>query len=202
MMLLLLSTAGCNWLKPIIFMGEHQRKVTAEFDKLSGHKVALLVWTPPETITDFPFARVELSAHIQDKLLEGLASRSQEIDLVDPRDVEDYLQRNFGSVEPRKAGRHFGADYVVYLEVNRFQIRVPDQPQLLRGQIHASVAVYDVRADPDQTMRYELAPVLAEFPEAGPVPISPTNSRNVREQTYRMFAERVARKFFDYTEDL
>lgn len=200
--LLALLTA-CNLLTPLVFLGEHKKKVSAEFDKLAGGRVAIAVWTPPETLFDYPFARFELATYVADKLAADMETNRVAIDLVDTRDVEDFLQAHPGAdVNPRMVGEHFRADYVVYLEVLEFQIRDPEHPQFLRGRIQASVTVHDIKADPDMARRYELAQVKTLYPSSAPVQMSPTNAMMIRQQTYRMFAEQVARKFYEHTVDL
>ncbi|MFQ5414051.1 MAG: hypothetical protein ACE5E6_06290 [Phycisphaerae bacterium] len=194
------AAAGCNLLTPVIFVGEPKRKVTAEFNKLAGARTAVLVWTEPATLFDYPHARFELSTYIGDKLAQGLADRGMAIDVVDPRDVEDFIQKDIDAQsDPQRVGRRFRADYVVYLEMVRFQIRDPEQPQLLRGRLAASVAVYDMRSAPGSPTRYALTPVEAIHPETGPVLLTATNSLLIREACYRKFAELVARKFYEYT---
>lgn len=196
----LLALTGCKLLTPIIFVGEHKKKVSAEFDKLAHSRVAILVWTDQSTLFDYPYARFELATYIGDKLHVEMGQRHLDIDVVDPRDVEDFIQKDADArIDPSRVGRQFEADYVVYLEVLEFQIRDPEQPQFLRGKIHASVAVYDIREDPDLPHAYELAPVRSIYPESGPVLISATNSPHVREATYHKFSELVARKFYDHT---
>ncbi len=196
-------TAACNWLTPLIFVGEHKKEISAEFSKLAGTRVAILVWTPPETIFEYQFARFELASYVSDKLAAEMAGEKTSVDLVDPCDVEDFIEKDpDAQLDPRRVGEHFDADYVVYLELVLFQIRDPEQPQFLRGRISASVAVHDVRADPDMPQSFELAPVETVYPEHAPILMNPTNSLMIREQTYRKFAEEVARKFYDYTVDL
>jgi hypothetical protein len=195
--------AGCNWLTPLIFVGEHKKEVAAEFNKLAGNRMAVLLWAPPETLFDYQYARFELASYISDKLAAEMASRQLTLEIVDPRDVEDFIGKERGAeLDPARVGKHFDADYVVYVELTLFQIRDPDQPQFVQGRISASVCVYDIQADPDMPQRFELTPVDVVFPERGPMVMSPTNSLTVREQTYRKFAEVVARKFYDYTVDL
>lgn len=195
--------AGCNWLTPLIFVGEHKKEVAAEFNKLAGKRVAILLWAPPETLFDYQYARFELASYISDKLAAEMTAQRSTIDIVDPRDVEDFIGKERGAeLDPARVGKHFDADYVVYVELTLFQIRDPDQPQFVQGKISASVCVSDIRADPDTPQRFELAPVDVICPERAPMVMSPTNSLTVREQTYRKFAEVVARKFYDYTVDL
>ena len=194
---------ACNMLTPLIFVGEHKKKVSPEFDKIAGSKVAIVTWTDQATLFDYPYARLELATHVGNKLYAEMGQRDLDTTVVDPRDVEDYLQRNIDAqLDPEAVGRHFEADHVIWVEVFKFQIRDPQQPQFLRGNIHASVAVYDLRAEPDLPSRYELAPVECVYPEGAPILMTAENSELARESTYRKFAEQVARKFYEHTVDL
>jgi hypothetical protein len=195
--------ASCNLLVPMVFVGEHKKRVLPEFDKLDNSRVAILVWTAPSTLFDYPYARFELAAAIGEKLFVETTRRKLDVDLVDARDVEDFLQKNLDArIDPQAVGRAFDADYVIYLEILRFQVRDPTQPQFLRGEINASVSVHDIRADPDRLRRYELTPVECTYPKGPPVLMTATNSPLVREATYRKFAEMVSRKFYAHTVDL
>ncbi len=197
------AAAGCNLFTPLFFFGEHKRRVPAEFSKLAGQNVLILVWAQPETLFDYPHVRLETSIYLRDKLDAELRTRKTQVDFVDPARVEDYLQRSLeASADPEAVGRRFDASMVIYIELLEFQIRDPDAPDFLRGQAHASVAVYDLTAAADETKRYELAPVTARYPENQPLMINPTATRHVHEGLYVTFAELVARKFYDYEENL
>lgn len=199
----LVLLGGCNWLTPLVFVGEHKKEITAEFDKLPGSRVAVLVWTDPGVLFDYPYARFELASYVGEKLRTELNSRRQQLDLVSAREVEDYVQRDPGvAVDPQAVGRTLNADFVIYVEVITFQIRDPRQPEFLQGRIGASVSVYDRRPGAREGERFELAPVEAIYPEGQPVVLNATNAPLVRELTYRTFAELVARKFYTYTVEL
>lgn len=192
--------SACNLMTPLVFVGRHNRTVAAEFDKLANRRVAVLVWTDRSTLFDYPHARFELAAYIGDKLYTEMTQRNLGTDVVDPRDVETYLQKNLDAqIDPRAVGRAFDADYVIYVEIVHFQIRDPRSPQLLQGRIDASVSTHDMAAERDQLRRFELTPVKCLYPEGGPVPLGATNSRTIREATYVKFGEMVARKFYEYT---
>jgi CO/xanthine dehydrogenase Mo-binding subunit len=184
-------------------MGEHKRKVPAEFTKLTGQNVLILVWAQPETLFDYPYVRVETASHIRDKLAAELQTRKTHVDFVEPARSEDYLRRTLDvSYDPMDVGRKFDASMVVYIELLEFHVRDADAPDLLRGTVNASVAVYDLTAAADETQRYELEPVRVKYPENQPVMFSRTSADMIREGTYTAFAEVVARKFYDYEEDL
>jgi len=195
--------AGCNLLTPLVFIGEHKRKILPEFDKLAQSRAAVLVWTDQATLFDYPHARFELATYVTEKLQTEMSQRDLGTDLVDPRDMEDFLQKDISAqTDPKAVGRHFEVDFVIWVEVYRFQIRDPEQPQFLQGTIEASVVAWDRRTDAEAPTRFELTPVECIYPEGSPVLMNATNSRLVREQTYRKFAEQVARKFYEHTVDL
>jgi len=194
---------SCNWLTPIIFIGEHQKRIYPEFDKLPKKRVAILVWTDPATLFDYPHARFELATYLSDKLSYEMEQRKLGTNVVDPRDVEDFIEKDLDArIDPEKVGHKFQTDYVIYIEILGFQVRDPDVPQFLRGRIEASVTVYDTRDDAGMMTKYELTPVTTTYPVEGPVVMTASNSPLVREGLYRMFAEEVARKFYEHMVDL
>ncbi|MGB0714915.1 MAG: hypothetical protein ACPGXK_03500 [Phycisphaerae bacterium] len=199
----LLLSGGCNLLTPLIFIGEHKKQIAAEFDKLPNSRVAVVVWMDQSTLFDWPFARFELATYVADKLESEIRQRGSQIDIVDPRDVDDFIQRaNDPVLDPITIGREYDVDYVLYVEILEYQTRDSQQPQLLRGRIHASVAVVDIRTDDDFGETYEMAAVQCVHPENAPVLMNATNTRRVREATHLKFSELVARKFYEYEEDL
>jgi hypothetical protein len=85
---------------------------------------------------DYPHAQLELASYVSDKLETELMTRKLDAQLVDARDVLDYLQRNRAArIDPAEVGRHFDADFVIYVEVVRFAMRDAEHPQFLRGRI-------------------------------------------------------------------
>lgn len=194
---------ACNLLTPLVFIGEPKKKIAPEFDKLANNRVAIHVWTDAATLFNYPHARFELATYIGDKLAAEMAQRELGTMVVDPRDVEDFLQKDIDAqIDSQAVGGEFDADYVIYLEVLEFQIRDSNEPQFLRGRISASVSVHDMRADPDEPARYELAPITCEYPEGPPVIFNANNSPLIREVLYRKFAEQVARKFYEHTVEM
>lgn len=197
--MLLGATIGCNWLVPFVFIGEHKKTVAAEFSKLNGKRAMVLVWAEPATLFDYPYVRRELATYISDKIEAGV----EDCQLIDPARVEDYLQRSLNAdIDPAKTGKHFDAEYVIYIELLTFQIRDPSTPDLVQGRIKASITAYDLTVDPDESSRFVLAPVSVSCPEHQPILMSSRNALLIRQQTYEKFSETVARKFFDHKIDL
>lgn len=192
---LLAVLGGCNLLLPFALMTEHRQKVPAEFSKLDGKNVLVLMWTQPETLFDYPHVRLELSTYVADRVRADV----QGVTVVDPRRVEDRLQKTLvSSADPVDFGEHFDAEMVVYMELLEFQIRDPDAPDFVRAKIESSVAVYDLATDPDDPRQYELTPIALVHPDNTALLITNTNVVRVRQEAYVKFAEMVARKFHPY----
>lgn len=199
-LILLPLLLACNLLTPLVFMVEPKKKVSPEFDKLPHHRVTVLVWTDPATLFDYPHARFELASYVWEKLSSETVQRRLDVELIDPRDVEDFIQKNpDAQIDPRRVGRAFQADYCIYLEVTRFQLRDPRQPQFIQAKIDASVSVRDCRVNSGRMDHYVLNPVRTVHPDKAPALMSATNALLIREGAYRKFAEQVARKFYEHT---
>ncbi len=196
---LAMFSCGCSYLLPLAFIGNPKQKIAPEFDKLAGTRTLILVWADPATLFDYPHVRLELANYVGDQIQAELKST----EIVDSLRVADYRERALDSaIDPAVVGREFDADIVLYIELLRFQIRDPDAPDFLRAQIEASVAVHDLKADPDEPRIYHLKPVEILYPEQGRVLFTSTNSITVRQAAYILFAEKVARKFYEYEEEL
>jgi len=192
-------TAGCDALLPFIFLGEHKRKVPAEFDRLEGSRVAVVVWAEPETLFDYPHVRLEIGAFIGDRLHANV----KECNVVDQFEIEEYLERDLeAAADPRKVGARFEADKVIYVELLKFQVRDAESPDLLRARVDASVSVYDLHAEADAVDRFVLDPVEVVYPEHQAVVMSSRAAQLVRQQAYELFSEKVARKFFEHKVDV
>lgn len=196
---LALLPCGCNLLIPLAILSNPKQKIAPEYDKLAGGRTLIMVWADSATLFDYPHVRFELASHVADKITAEL----QTVEVVDPVRVADWRERELdAALSPEAAGREFDADTVVYIELLRFQIRDAEAPDFLRARLEASVAAYDLRADPDEPKVYHLKPVEVIYPERGGILFNSTNSSQVRHTAYVLFAEQVARKFHEYEEVL
>lgn len=189
---------GCNLLIPLAILSNPKQKIAPEYDKLPDSRAMILTWADSATLFDYPHVRFELASYVGDQIHAQLPTT----EIVDPVRVADYRERTLGDTAgPEQVGKEFDADTVVYLELLQFQIRDPEAPDFLRARIEASVTVYDLAADPDEPKVYHLKPVEVVYPEHGGLQFAPSRSAQLRQAAYVLFAEKVARKFYEHEEE-
>lgn len=197
-----LLAAGCNLLVPAaVVMSPPTRKVPPEFARLSGHRVAVFVWVPPATMTVYPYARYDLARYVGD----ALARHVDGVQVVSAAGIEEFLNSTADPVvEPQELGRHFDADMVIYLQVLEFQVRDPATPNLLRARISASLSVVDLSDPTGRVATYPLSTVSVLYPRRGSISVFDTrvDEREVRRAACEVFAEEVARRFYEHEVEL
>ncbi|MCG3136674.1 MAG: hypothetical protein HJJLKODD_00509 [Phycisphaerae bacterium] len=196
-LMLLSGAVGCNWMTGLaLVLPEPTRKVQPEFRELTG-AVTVLVWAPLETMYDYPYVRLEVASHVVDEL----HARLKEVRCTDVSRVEDYLEQQTQTVvDPELVGREFGTRYLVYIELLQFQFRDPYTPDLLQGQVRASITIYDFSKPDTPPRRFELTPIEATVPGSQPIRYTQASAVTVRKQTYETVAGLVAKKFYAYEE--
>ncbi|MFQ5491909.1 MAG: hypothetical protein ACE5GE_14420 [Phycisphaerae bacterium] len=189
---------GCNWFVPLAFILPDTKKVPAEYAKLEDQKVMVLLWAEPETLYDYPYVRYELGEYIGDKIRANVDG----VQVVNERKIEDHLHRHpEAAMDPEEVGEHFGAQMVVYIELLEFQIRDPEAPDLLQGKVEASIRIHDLTGESGAPDVQELESVSVTCPD-NPMLYTATAPIVVRNETYKLFAEEVARKFYEHEEKL
>ncbi len=187
------AMSGCGYLKAIAALtAPDTEKVPAEFNRLSGNKVVIFVYAPPDTLWDYPKVRLDLAAHVASYLKENVKN----VEIVDPFRVESYMEQgNRFEMDPLDIGQYFRADMVLHLSVLEFSMRDPEMAHFHRGRIQASVVVYDRTKTDQPPERNPLHDVLVVFPEEGPVGFANATPDQIRKATYEAFAVEVGRKF-------
>jgi len=185
---------GCNLLAYPLYLAapEPTKKVPAEFNKLQGKRVAIVVWAKPETLFQFPHVRLEVAAQVAWQLQQKVKN----VQVVQPQLIADYQDRHpeWEGLPPAEIGKRFGADYVIFVELLEYTTRDPRSPTLYRGRARAGIVVYDV-ADPAR--KWPLNPVTAEYP-GGPVGVAAADDMAVHRGLLDLLGRKIAQKFYDH----
>jgi hypothetical protein len=191
-------TVGCNIISVpfVLFAPDPTKKIPAEFAKIEGKRVLILVWAEQATLYEYPHVQLESATHIRYFLRE----KFKDLDVVSPTEVERYMQGHpdWSTEHPARLGRQFKADFVMMVELMEFSTREPGSPGLFRGRVRARVTVYDLSFGEEQPNGISLKPAEAVYPPDKPIGVLRADDRTIRAETYKEFGRNVAQKFYEH----
>lgn len=201
--LLLLASAllgGCNLLAfPLYVFAPPEKEVTIapEYAGLADSTVAVVVYADMDTMYEYPRVREDLSQVVAVMLRRNV----ENVTVIDPGRVVRYQDDtiDWESLPIQSVGRRLGADKVLYISLGEYSMREAGSISLARGRIRAHVSVYDCTLEPGvDPVQWRQRNVTVLFPEEGPAGIAGQNDRNLQIQTHVLFAEKVARYFYEH----
>lgn len=179
--------------------GGRGQNIKAEFDGLAGKTVAVVVYTDRSTQYEFPDLNLTLSSAIAGRLEKNV----KDIKLIPPARVVRYQDENiyWGEMDKAELGRALGADYVLFVPMEEFGTRLPNSSYLYQGRATCEPSVYDVTKPPRDSRVRQFDKIKVQYPEHEPAGMVNENDRQVRLKTEALFADKLARKFYDHKED-
>jgi hypothetical protein len=171
-----------------------QLKRLASQDKKKEVRVAVLAYSAMETRSEFIHVEHTLAELLARQLAELSNANGEKVVLVSPRLVEEYKNRRPSrrGCDPVEVGKHFKADYVIYLELNGMGLYEPGTyPPMLRGHADIAVTLVDMR-DPEGPER---KPFTCVYPgdSRGAIDVSPEMPAGAfREQFLAYLAKRLS----------
>ncbi|MCE5327019.1 MAG: hypothetical protein LLG01_11470 [Planctomycetaceae bacterium] len=171
------------------------KTVHAEFDKLEGKRVAVVIFADQAVQYEYPMARLELATVVA----EEIRAKLKKANVVDPRIVLEQQDSDihWDSMEKTKFGKLFGADYVLYVALVDFSTREVGSLDLVRGRIVADVALYSTTEEESKACQWRNTNMRTLFPGGNGVKVNRTEN-DVRYQTEKAFADGLVKKFYTH----
>jgi hypothetical protein len=154
---------GCNPLMlPFLFTLKEPTK-PAEFHKISSEdkkkevKVVVLSYMGLEVRPEFLNADREIMRSLAVHLKQLTEGNKENVTLVNPSKVEEYMRENpdwnSTHLDLNAIGKHFKADYVIYLEIGSLSLYQPDTfGTFYRGLANVTVSLVDINKPDDFTL--------------------------------------------------
>lgn len=194
-LLLVAAAAGCQ-LPYFLMPKEPKRKVAAEYDKLVGRNIAIVVWTDQATLDEDYMARYRIA----DQIRYHLSRAIKNVKFTDIRDLIDF-QENSGSdwegMKNADIGRRFKADVVLRCDVLEYTTRASDAREVRKGRVRATINVFDAKGN-DADRAVFATEVAASYPTDTKTDILSSSDVDILNGTLRVFGERVAQKFSEH----
>jgi hypothetical protein len=137
----------------------------------------------------------------------------QKVNVVDADKVATWMEAHPKWSEPAESARDFEADFVIFLEVEEFQLQSPGDLNVLHGQSKTHIQVWEmayptnskgkpIKDQPKEAKNIYDSVVDTTFPNRGPIPMDSGNSRSAFKNTFlRIVAKEVSWHFVDHAFD-
>lgn len=201
--LVLAPVCGCQSWAVVGKMLVGDPKVDAPFKKLTGQsleddvKVALVCTAPDSVLSEYDSVAID----VQDEL-ERLMSR-RGIEMIDSDDVTSVLNREGGLFNAQLIAEKLEADYVLHIDIEYFDHRVPNSKHLYHGLAGGNVYGYEIARDGNSTIGVHARKVFerefrSEYPGAHPIPADRTPERVFRNRFIDSLSAELGRMFYDF----
>src|SRR5262245_35775558 len=157
---LVFLVAGCNpLLFPFLVFGPEPKR-PPEYHQLASKKkdvkVVILTYMGMDMNTDLLHADREITRLFAKELKELCDYNEEKVTVINPMKVEEYKNKNpdwqTQHSDLSEIGKHFKADYVIYLEINKLSLFQPGTSNMFyRGQANITVSLVDVKNPDDFT---------------------------------------------------
>jgi hypothetical protein len=187
---------GLGYLGYLFSPPERKQTVPADYDKLPGHSVAVVVFADDAVQFDYPALRLEMTSVVA----EELRDKVEDLTVVDPLRVVKYQEQNiyWDAMDKTTLGRKLGAEYVLLVSVIDFRGREPAGTNAFRGRAVAEAALYKTSLSERQARLRHYPDLRVVYPPEGMPEATSGQTGDVRYRTQQLLAEIVVRKFYEH----
>lgn len=197
-----LLATGCNVLSlPYFLIMGTDPKFPPELMQFTSQegkdpKIVILAYAGMETRPEFVQVDNELSGVLAQELAKDFKETRQKVEVVPPGQVRKYKDSHQDwHLDLAHTGKHFEADYVVYLEIESIELYETGR-QFYQGQAQISVSVVNVHKPDEHPMKKHLDCI---FPKHGPIPVEERNAFEFRQTFLNHIAKHLAWYFTEHS---
>ncbi len=202
LMLVCSGASGCSLyvMAGKMFFGDPLQ--TCEFTKntkvdlADEKKKVLVVCSTPESIrSDYPSLNYDLLEQITYRL------RRNDIDVLDTGKVATWLDDNGGVWnDVEELAENFDVDYIIHVDIDEFDYREPNSPNLLRGKTFGNISAYEVEEidGMKRALQVFTSEYTSEYPIHMPVSIETESPEVFRKKYKDRIADQIGRFFYNY----
>lgn len=170
---------------------EYSRKSLKE----EGKKVAVLCSTPESIKSEF----ASLDADLLAELSRHLAT--EEIDVIPPHRVSSYADDHGGRIDDLgELADAVNADYLIHVQIDNFDYREANSPNLFRGRCSGQVVAYEVEDTGGRTGARQIysKSFTSVYPTHQPVSVEDVSATVFRKKYLDRIADELSRLFYKH----
>jgi hypothetical protein len=202
----LLMLSGCDPRALIYFLQPFEPMIPHEGPSLKGKRVVVLAHAAKGTQNDF----LSIDRDLTREFIKILREKTKRLDVVDTDKVWAWMEAHPSWSDPSEAARAFEADMSIFLEIERFQISSPTEPQLFKGVSQIHIMVHELKYPkndkgremtdkPKEAEQIYDAVVNTEFPNRGPMEMgNGVSAGGFKNKFLKLVATEVSWHFVDH----
>ena len=199
LLLTLSLLSGCNiigWLAAPWGAESETIEYEAQYNKLHGKSIAVLVSANQEILGQHSTALIQTSRAVSERIADNMS----DVKVMNPVEVIDWQKNNpywyIAAYSDVLEG--LGVDAVIVINLSEFRTHEPGNKYQWQGVMSGSVTVADATApDPDDATFYQT--VRAQFPEDSKVGVLDSKEEAILLGMRSLFSRDAAGFFYDYS---
>jgi hypothetical protein len=204
LLVVLASGLGCNLLSLPFFLLGPEDKQPPMLKGLTTDKkdhdinVVVLTYEGLETRPEFLRADRDLNNLVVKQLRDAFKANGEKVKIVTPGKVEEYKNTHpdWKKLDLAEIGKHFDADYVIYLEIGHLSLYQPgSQNTLFHGRAELTINLIDVSKADEGPESKELTVTYPSDAVGGLVDINDQTPQAFKAAFYNRIATQVAWHF-------
>ncbi len=194
----LFCASGCSQFIALGYLIGGPPSVEPDFDRMTkksmterGVKVAVVCFAPDEIRLNFTDVDKDIASHVAHRLFE------HHILVIHPDKVQEWLDKHDQWDRPEEVGEATGARYVIFIDVNKYNLFEENSHDLFRGRSELLVKVVEMQKDGtgEQVYTKELT---SQFPLEAGKSTSDISYDRFRRLYLARLSEEVGRLFYEY----
>lgn len=189
--------SGCNYLLFAGYLIGGPPSITPDFDAETGLSmtekdivVAVVCTAPKEVLLNFTRIDYTLSQYVANRMFQ------KEIQVINPDRIRAWLDKNADWDTPDQIGAAFGVDYVVYIELNDFNLYEKGSQVLHRGRSDVLVSVWEMEGEEgEQIFTRNIESI---YPRAVPRSTYETKFSTFKRQYLEVLSEDIGILFYEH----
>lgn len=207
--LVLSLSVGCDMASMAYFLNpfsDDKVPPQVKLTPIKGKEVTVVVlasFASVETRPEFQTIDRDLCEHVGTEIKKRAAANKDKVKVIPYYEVKSYLNKQLDShlVSKRDVGKHFDADYVINLEINKMSLYEGSFRQLFRGTTEIAITVFKTNQADGEEPYFE-GVYEREFPKRGPLDAGGGSGLLLfRNQFLNCLAKELSRYFEAYPDD-
>ncbi len=194
----MMSLTGCQYIMLFGYLIGGPPSIEPEFDADTGRSmtakdatVAVVCYAPDEVKWNFDAIDRDIAKHVTFRL------HQHKIQTVRPDRVQAWLDENADWDSPAEIGRALGVQYVIYIDIHKFNLYEENSSDLYRGRTDGFISVYAMDGNGDGEKIYT-DNIMSIYPLIAPRDTHDTTRSRFKRAYLSRLSEEIGRHFYEY----